>query len=214
MSLDKQRVGNLNSGDVDVPLILVRVVDSGGGKVWLISSDTLARLPELYEQAAVHQVETHLPQFLVLHQFAGLPLWQWAAVLLAIPVAALLGWPVVQLLRLPWYFWARYRKHAIAQAWSSFVRPLWLVLGTLAHRILMGYVRLPVLQRHRYQQIAGVVALIGANWLLWRVLREVRKARQRAAFPDGWDQFAHDGERVLKATIFLLATFAILHAGF
>ena len=33
------------------------------GKIWLISSDTLARLPELYEQAAVHQVETHLPQF-------------------------------------------------------------------------------------------------------------------------------------------------------
>src|SRR6185369_17374118 len=119
VSLDKQRVGNLNSGDVDVALILVRVVDPEGGKIWLISNDTLARLPELYEQAAVHQVETHLPQFLVLHQFAGLPLWQWVAVLLAIPVAALLGWLVVQFLRLPWYFWARYRKHAIAQAWSS-----------------------------------------------------------------------------------------------
>ncbi|MGC2183379.1 MAG: mechanosensitive ion channel family protein [Terriglobales bacterium] len=213
MPLDKQRVGNLNSGDVDAPLVLVRVVDPEGGKIWLISNDTLARLPELYEQAAVHQVETRLPQFLVLHQFAGLPLWQWLAVLLAIPVAALLGWLVVQFLRLPWYFWARYRKHAVAQAWTSFVRPLWLVLGTLAHRILMGYVRLPVLQRHRYQQTAGVVAIIGANWLLWRVLREVlRSVRQRAVLSGrmGTSSLMILGERVLKAVIFLLAVFAVL----
>ncbi len=213
MSLDRQRVGNLNSGDVDVPLILVRVVDPEGGKVWLISHDTLAKLPELYEQAAVHQVETRLPQFLVLHQFGGLPLWQWLAILLAIPVAALLGWLAVQFLRLPWYFWARYRKHAIAQAWSSFARPLWLVLGTLAHRILIGYVRLPVLQRHRYQQVAGVLAVIGANWLLWRVLREVlRNVRQRALLSGrtGTSSLMILGERVLKAAIVLLAIFAIL----
>ncbi|MGA9811152.1 MAG: mechanosensitive ion channel family protein [Terriglobales bacterium] len=213
MSLDRQRVGNLNSGDVDVPLILVRVVDPEGGKVWLISHDTLAKLPELYEQAAVHQVETRLPQFLVLHQFGGLPLWQWLAILLAIPVAALLGWLAVQFLRLPWYFWARYRKHAIAQAWSSFARPLWLVLGTLAHRILIGPVRLPVLQRHRYQQVVGVLAVIGANWLLWRVLREVlRNVRQRALLSGrtGTSSLMILGERVLKAAIVLLAIFAIL----
>ncbi len=213
MPLDKQRVGNLNLGDVDVPLILVRTVDPEGGKIWLISNDTLARLPELYEQAAVHQVETRLPQFLVLHQFAGLPLWQWLAVLVAIPVAALLGWLVVQFLRLPWYFWARYRKHPIAQAESSFVRPLWLVLGTLAHRILMGYVRLPLLQRHRYQQIAGVLAIIGTSWLLWRVLREVlRNVRQRALLSGrmGTSSLMILGERVLKAAIFLLVIFAVL----
>ena len=77
--------------------------DADSGRIWLISSDTLAKLPELYEQAAVHQVETHLPHVLVRHEFLGLPLWQWLAILLAIPVAALLGWLAVQLLRLPWY---------------------------------------------------------------------------------------------------------------
>ena len=109
MPLDKQRVGALVAGDVDADLILVRVTDPDGARVWLISSDTLAKLPELYEQAAVHQVETHLPQILVRHEFLGLPLWQWLAILLAVPVAALLGWLAVQILRLPWYSWARYR---------------------------------------------------------------------------------------------------------
>ena len=83
MPLDRQRVGNLNSGDVDADLVLVRVTDADGARIWLISSDTLAKVPELYEQAAVHQVETRLPQVLVRNEFLGLPLWQWLAILLA-----------------------------------------------------------------------------------------------------------------------------------
>ncbi len=211
--LDKQRVGTLNAGDVDADLILVHVSDAGSGRIWLISSDTLARVPELYEQAAVHQVETRLPQALVRHQFLGLPLWQWLAILLAIPVAVLLGWIAVQILRLPWYFWARYREHAIAKAWTSFVRPLWLVVGVLVHEILVSYVRIPVLPRHHYQQIASVVVVIGANWLLWRVLRELmRSVRQRAVLSGrmGTGSLMILAERVLKAAIFVLAVFVIL----
>jgi MscS family membrane protein len=212
MPLDKQRVGTLNAGDVEADLILVRVSD-GGGRIWLICSETLAKVSELYEQAAVHQVETHLPQVLVRHQFLGLPLWQWLAILLAIPVAAVLSWLAVQVLRLPWYFWARYRNHAVAAAWSSFVRPLWLVLGVLTHGILVSYVRIPVLQRHRYQQVAGVLAVIGFNWLLWRILREgLRSVRQRAVLSGrmGTGSLMILGERVLKVVIVVLALFIIL----
>ncbi|HXP17419.1 MAG TPA: mechanosensitive ion channel family protein [Terriglobales bacterium] len=213
MPLDKQRVGTLNSGDVEADLILVRVPDSNGGRIWLISSETLAKVPELYEQAAVHQVEAHLPQVLVRHQFSGLPLWQWFAILLAIPVAAVLGSLAVQVLRLPWYFWARYRKHAVATAWSSFTRPLWLLLGVLIHEILVSYIRIPVLQRHHYQQVAGVVVVIGANWLLWRILRELmRSVRQRAVLSGrmGTGSLMILGERLLKAAIVVVAIFAIL----
>ncbi len=213
MPLDKQRVGTLNAGDVEADLILVRVPDAGSARIWLISSDTLAKVPELYEQAAVHQVETRLPQALVRHQFWGLPWWQSLAILLAIPVAALLAWIVVQILWLPWDLWARYRQHAVAAAWRSFVRPLWLVLGVLVHGILVSYVRIPVLQRHHYQQVAGVIAVMGGNWLLWRVLREVmRSVRQRAILSGrmGTGSLIILGERVLKVVIFVLAIFLIL----
>ncbi len=210
--LDKQRVGSLTAGDVEADLTLVRVVE-GNSRVWLISADTLARLSELYDQAAVHQVEVHLPHALVSNQFLGLPLWQWLAILIAVPIAGALGWLVVQILRLPWYFWARYRKHEVAAAWSSFVRPLWLVLAVFAHRVLVSYLRIPILQRHYYQQVAGVVAVIGFNWLLWRVLREVlRSVRQRAVLSGrmGTGSLMILGERVLKVAIFVLAVFIIL----
>jgi MscS family membrane protein len=213
MPLDKQRVGSLVAGDVAVDLVLARVSDSGTGRIWLISSDTLARLPELYDQSAVHQVETHLPHVLVSTQFLGLVLWQWLAMLIAIPVAAALGWLAVQVLRLPWYFWARYRKHAIASAWDSFVRPIWLLLATLAHGVLVSYLRIPILQRHRYQQIEGVVAVIAFNWLLWRILREVLKnVRQRAVLAGrrGTGSLMILGERVLKVAIIVLALFLVM----
>ena len=211
--LDKQKVGNLNAGDVEADLVLVRVLDISGARIWLISSETLAKVPELYEQAAVHQVETRLPQVLVRHQLLGLPLWQWLAILLAIPVAAILAWLAVQILRLPWDMWARYRQHAVAKAWSSFVRPLWLVLGTSIHSLLVSYLRIPVLQRHHYQQIAGVIVVIGSNWLLWRFLREgMRSVRQRAVMSGRMEtgSLMILGERVLKAAIFVLAIFTVL----
>jgi MscS family membrane protein len=211
--LDKQRVGTLTAGDVEADLVLVHVSDAGSGRIWLISADTLARLPELYDQAAVHQVEAHLPRALVSHEFLGLPWWQWLAILIAVPIAAALGWLAVQFLRLPWYLWARYRKHEVAAAWGSFVRPLWLVLGVFAHGILVSYIRIPVLPRHRYQQLAGVVAVIAFSWLLWRVLREVLKnVRQRAVLAGrmGTGSLVILGGRILKVAIVVLAIFTIM----
>ena len=211
--LDRQRVGMLIAGDVEADLVLVRVADAGGGKIWLISADTLAKLPELYERSAVHQVETRLPQVLVRNEFLGLPLWQWLAILLAIPVAAFLGWVAVQILEFPWSSWARYRQHAVGGAWNAFVRPLVALLGTLIHELLVAYIRIPVLPRHRYQQIAGVVAAIAFSWLMWRFLREVmRSVRQRAVLSGrmGTGSLMLLGERVLKAAIFVFAVFLVL----
>ncbi len=70
------------------------------GKIWLISSDTLAGVPELYDQLEARQVETRLPQWSVKYQFAGMPLWQWLALLLLIPVAVAAAWLLLVPLRI------------------------------------------------------------------------------------------------------------------
>ena len=64
----------------------------------------------------------------------------------AIPVAALLGWLAVQILRLPWYFWARYRQACRGQSMDFFYSPALAGAGVLIHGILVSYVRIPVLQ--------------------------------------------------------------------
>jgi len=117
--LGRQRLGTMSSGDVEVDLDLVRVSDPSAGKIWLISSDTLAKIPELYDQVEARQVEHKLPGVLVKHQFAGMPLWQWLALLVAAPIAAGVGWIVLVVLEVPLRWWARRRTTSRACASST-----------------------------------------------------------------------------------------------
>jgi len=213
VSLDRQRIEVLSAGDIDDDLDLVHVSDPSGARIWLISSETLAKIPDLYEQLEVRQVETRLPGFLVQHQLAGMPIWQWLAILLAIPFAAGAGWLVVLILKFPRYLWLRKHKQSLSPAWSAISSPLWLVLGSVIHAFCVRYLRLPLLQRHYYQITIGVVLIVGLNWLLWRILQQLsRRVRERAIYAGrtGTGSVMLLGERILKALILILAIFLIL----
>jgi MscS family membrane protein len=210
--LGRQRVGTLSAGDVEVDVDLVRVSDPSVGKIWLISADTLAKVPELYDQVEARQVETKLPNFLVKHQLAGLPLWQWLALLLAIPIAAGTGWLILALLQSPIRWWTRQRGQPDLGSWRSVSAPGWLLAGTLIHRILAGYLGMPLLQRHYYFQVTEIALIIGANWILWRVIRWfLQRVRNRALARghSGTGSLMLLGERIVKAVVVVMAVFAI-----
>ena len=207
---DRQRLGTMSSGDVEAELDLVR--DPKAGKIWLISSDTLTKVPELYEQVEARQVETRLPAWVVKHQLAGMPLWQWFALFLLIPVAAAAGWLLLVVLQIPLVLWARKRGHSELVDWRSVSGPAWLLAGTLAHRILMTYVRMPLLQRHYYFQVTAVAVVIGANWILWRVIRWFLRRVRRSALAHGHSgtgSLMLLGERIIKAMVVVMALFLV-----
>jgi MscS family membrane protein len=213
VALGRQKLGIMSSGDVEVDLDLVRVTDPSSGKIWLISSDTLAKVPELYDQVQARQVESRLPRALVKNQLAGLTLWQWLALVLALPIAAALGWLILWLLEIPLRWWARRQGHVDVANWRSVSGPAWLLAGTLVHRVLASYLGMPLLQRHYYVQITSVALIIGANWILWRAIQWfLRRLRSRALAHGlgGTGSLMLLGERIVKAVVFVLAVFAIL----
>ncbi|MGH9643940.1 MAG: hypothetical protein ACRD3Q_16150, partial [Terriglobales bacterium] len=59
---DQQTIGVFSipneNAENDVPILLVRVTDPNVGKIWLFSSATLSRVPELYESIEAHRVES------------------------------------------------------------------------------------------------------------------------------------------------------------
>src|SRR5882757_11258606 len=210
---DRQKLGTMVSGGTEADLELIRVPDANAGKIWLISSDTLAKIPELYDQVEARQVETRLPKWVVKHQFAGMPLWQWLALLLMIPVAAGAGWLLLVVFQIPLRWWARKHGQAVLMQWRSVSVPEWLLAGTLIHRILADYLRMPLLQRHYYVQATAVAVVVGANWILWRVIRWfLRRVRNRALAHGhgGTGSLMLLGERLIKAAVFLTAVFFIL----
>src|SRR5208282_5919769 len=201
-----------SSGDVETDLELVRVTDPSAGKIWLISSDTLAKIPELYDQVQARQVETRLPQWLVKHDLAGMPVWQWLALLLMIPVAAGAGWLLLVVLQIPVRWWARRHGHTELES-RSVSGPAWLLVGTAIHRILERYLGMPLLQRHYYYQFIEVASIIGANWILWRVIRWfLQRVRNRALARghSGTGSLMLLGERIIKAVVVVMAIFLVL----
>ncbi len=211
--LDRQKLGTMSSGDVEDDLELVRVNDPASGKIWLISADTLAKVPELYDQVEARQVETKLPAWTVRHQLGGMPLWQWFALIVLVPIAAAAGWIVLVILRLPLRWWARRRGQTDLEQSRSLSGPVWLLLATLIHRMGAGYLGMPLLPRHYYNQLTAISVTIGGAWILWRIIRWfLARVRNRAIAlgHGGTGSLMLLGERIIKAGIFILALFSIL----
>jgi MscS family membrane protein len=211
--LGRQKLGTMSSGDVEADLDLVRVSDPSAGKIWLISSDTLAKVPELYDQVEARQVERKLPTVLVKHQVAGVPLWQWVAMLIAVPIAAAIGWLLLVLLEIPVRWWARRRGQVEIANWRSVSAPAWLLTGTLAHQVFVRYLGIALLPRHYYFQFTSIALIVSATWIVWRVVRwSLHGVRNRALARGhaGTGSLMLLGERILKAVIFGVGVLAVL----
>ncbi len=211
--LDRQKLGTMSAGDVEADLELVRVTDPSAGRIWLISSNTLTKVPELYDQVEARRVETRLPAWTVKHQLAGMAVWQWLALLLLIPVAAAAAWLLLVLLQIPLRVWARKRGHAELVQWRSVSAPAWLLVGATVHRILATYLGLPLLPRHYYNQLVAVAVIVGFNWILWRVIRWfLQRVRDRAVARghSGTGSLMLLGERIIKAIVVVMALFLVL----
>jgi MscS family membrane protein len=213
VALGHQKLGTMSAGDVEVDLDMVRVSDPNAGKIWLVSSDTIAKLSDLYDQAEARHVASKLPAFLVKHELGGMPLWQWLALLVATPFAAGLGWLVLAILEIPLRWWARRHGHVDVANWRSVSGPAWLLTGTLIHQALVVKLRLPLLLRHYYVQITSTVLILSATWIFWRVVRwSLYRVRLGALARGhaGTGSLMLLGERILKAIILIAGALAIL----
>jgi len=98
-------LAELPTAEKSVPVMLQRVPDGSGGRIWKFSNATIAELDVLYERyrynAFVEWLALKLPDV----SFVGIELFKWAATLIAMfaaaPVVLLLGWLGARLLASP-----------------------------------------------------------------------------------------------------------------
>src|SRR3989441_11172653 len=62
---DKEKVGEINIGETKFTLLLVRVSDKEAGKIWLISSESLAGVPDFYDLLGFPRFEAKRARCLV-----------------------------------------------------------------------------------------------------------------------------------------------------
>ncbi len=210
---DVQTIGVFSLGDADVPVVLVRVADPNSGKIWLFSSETLSKVPELYDNVEAHQVENKLPQSLVRNVFLGMPLWQSLALFAAIPVAIAIGWAAVLLLAIPRRLWLKLRKRPNLHSYSRISKPLLVSFSAFAHFVISGHLGLPLLPRLYYSRTISVLISVGFFWFLLRVTNlTMQRVRIRAinAGRIGTGTLMVLGERLLSALVVVVAVLSIL----
>ncbi len=114
---------------------------------------------------------------------------------------------------MPLRWWARRRGQTELGPWHSVSGPAWLLFGAVAHRIFAGYLRIPLLPWHYYRQVTAVAVIIGAFWILWRVIRWFLRGVRRRALArghSGTGSLMLLGERIIKAVVVVMALFLIL----
>jgi MscS family membrane protein len=166
---DQELVGTIKSDNGNIDITLERVKRGHGepGTIWLFSSETLDAVPALYEEVNVISVEKVLPPFVVNNRVFGIPLFQWLALLLGIPLFFLVTEALDRLSRPLVGSWRRQlRKRPDLMDFGILPIPIrFLLLAGIIQWLLTKF-SLPLLARQFWSSVASILTIGGCVWLV------------------------------------------------
>ncbi len=215
LAFDRERVGPLTINGESIDIILVRVADPEAGSLWLVSSETVARIPALHQSLEASWLERVMPAALVRVSAFGLSVAQW----LALAASFVLPWPLWFLLSHALLAVLRATPLAIARglsAWfGSIRRPLVVLFALVTHLILLRYIGVPLSFRISYGKVALVASIVALAWLALR-LSGSSFERARALMDRRRQTSAKSllllGERFTNVLIVVVSIFGVLAA--
>ena len=217
---DRERAGTavLSNGE-RVDIHLTRVVQTTGPALWMVSADTVAEIPRMYEHAGLPQVERRLPRFLTSASFGEMPLWVPIALLAAVPVlyfvSRLFLWSIIETIRMVLRFRGHHGPVRRSREWLALSRPSAFLLTLGLHRALSPMVGIPLLHRQYYSRTVTIMLIAGIVWWLWRavdLVAERMRDRLKPDHPRTAQSVYVLGRRLLKGVVVAIALLAGLAA--
>lgn len=169
---NQQKVTGALASSLKYPILLVRVEDEEGRKLWYFSRSSLDHVPEIYDSLTYPELEKKIPETLVTHRLLSMPVWQWIALVLFIPVALLVG----RLLTLFSVFlisrWrqARGRPALIPERFFK-ADPIALTIAIVLHYAFVSYIGTSLIYRLYYRHFVWIFLAIAFYWILTRITR-------------------------------------------
>lgn len=168
------RVGVVKVGSATADVLLVRVKHPQFGDIWLLSRETVDKIPQLYalvNSETPSVLDRIMPAALTTRSLLGLSLAQWLAWLLSIPLAMLLAWFVSFVVSAPRRIWRRLRRLPAKTIWQSPVgMPLRSVIAVVIHSVLVYWLRAPLLYRYYYFRLMAALLVGCVAWLVSRII--------------------------------------------
>jgi MscS family membrane protein len=159
--------------DLTAKVILVRVDDPVVGKIWLISRETLAAIPDLYYRLKSEK-PTEVSRFRLALQSGpvvlGMSSTQWLCWLFSIPASWLIAWLLTFLLSAPRRAYCQLRKLPFTSVWSTPLgKPLRCMIAIVVHAFFVYLLQPPLLYRVYYVRFLAALLAGCFGWLASRL---------------------------------------------
>jgi MscS family membrane protein len=213
---NEERISSSLGTEDAFPILLVRMEDEQGRKLWYFSRTTLASVPKVYDSLTFPELEKKIPAYLVEHRFLAVPFWQWFAILLFIPLSFVVARIVTLALEYAFKYWRKARHLPMVPIGPlTKLGPLTFVIALLIHYALVSYIGTSLLYRLYYRRLIWICLTIAFYWLLTRVTRAI--STRIGASLSSRGMYAERSivsliRRFVEISIFIFVTLIVLHA--
>ena len=164
---DEDLVGVIETANGNLDILVERVDRGKAGKVWLFSRETLASIPDAFQEVSESALERFLPGFMVTTRVADIPLFELVALFVGMPFLYWLTGLFNRILSVAAGALRRQlRRNADLANPQIFRPPIRLLLLALIIRWLISSFPLPLLARQFWSTMALMIVVVACMWLL------------------------------------------------
>ena len=210
-----ERLGEVKGNGGSVEILLERVQRGSGTAIWLFSAKTLRAVPGVYDEIRPFWFERHMPKEMREFRLLDLPLWQWIALALAVPIVLALTWLLSRLLfRILHPLLFRLTGERADADLARVTAPVRLLTLALAIGLWLSVTSLPLLTRFFWARVAVAAAVVGLTWLLIRlvdIVAELTQTHLRHLDQPARIAVAHLIRRLTKVVVVSLGVLVLLY---
>lgn len=211
---DRELIGSVKRSDGRE--VAIRLARSGRGaeRSWKFSQIVVAEIDELYADLPDHWIREHIPVVMLDPGPFDILYWQWVALVVLIPLSALIGWllekPTRRVLhRLSAKTETEFDDKLIAAARG----PVVLLWGVAASRVLLRWIALAAPVQTFIVELQAAIATIAAFWIVLRsigVLQETIPLSEWGTRHPALRSLVPLGGRIARLLIFLIAVLTVI----
>lgn len=201
------------SADRSAAVRLARI-GSGADRRWVFSSATVAQVDFLYESLPDNWIREHLPEPLLRPGPFDVLYWQWLALLILIPLSAVVGLllerPARSLFR---RVTAKTETEFDDRLIHAARGPVVLLLGVAASRILLRWIALPTPGQAFVVELQGALATVAVFWVVLRtigVAQDTLPVSEWGARHPALRSLIPLGGRIARLVIFMIAVLTVI----
>ncbi|MBV8114700.1 MAG: mechanosensitive ion channel [Silvibacterium sp.] len=170
LQASRDLVGTVKTSQGTLDIVVERVQRHGEPQIWLFSSETLARIPDVSDELSGPGFEQKFPRWMVENRIFSVPIWRWLVVVVTIVAMLAVAGLLSRLLQ--WLLGPALGR-ILPVSGERVIRklraPLFILLLSATVKFFSQY-SMTVLARQFWNECAVILLVVSVTWLLIRAM--------------------------------------------